>query len=227
MVVAVAFQSEEEVVLRRDPLWPIFDPSWIRPWWPICLCTCAGPGVLHPYQVSSKSIKRICSKGQLCVPIHIHALMQPPFFHLKYIHKQEAWRATIVHISTSFWNGTPAKNDLPERQTSQRMLRTCLQSSFFEFDSAIAEKSKMSQPIRGRGSHFVFHIGLKNTNLVEDVRILLPVKFLWIPFSSFRGEVKNDSANQRPGGHDLVFPIGPKTTTLEEDIEILLPVKVH
>ena len=57
----------------------------------------------------------------------------------------------------------------------------------------------MSQPIRGQGSHFVFPIGLKNTNLVEGVEILLPVKFRWISFSGFRGEVENVSANQRPG----------------------------
>ena len=53
----------------------------------------------------------------------------------------------------------------------------------------------MSQPIRGQGSHLVFPIGPKNTNLVGDVEILLPV----IMFSPFRGEVKNVSANQRPG----------------------------
>ena len=57
----------------------------------------------------------------------------------------------------------------------------------------------MSQPIRGQGGHLVFPIGPKNTNLVEDVEILLPVKFHWIPFSGFRGEVGNASANQRPG----------------------------
>ena len=39
----------------------------------------------------------------------------------------------------------------------------------------------------------------KNTNLVEDVEIFLPVKFRWIPFSGFRGEVENVSADQRPG----------------------------
>ena len=39
----------------------------------------------------------------------------------------------------------------------------------------------------------------KNTNLVEDVEILLPVKFCWILLSGFRGEVENVSANQRPG----------------------------
>ena len=57
----------------------------------------------------------------------------------------------------------------------------------------------MSQPIRGQGGHLVFPIGPKNTNLVEDVEILLPVKFHWIPFSGFRGEVENVSANQRKG----------------------------
>ena len=57
----------------------------------------------------------------------------------------------------------------------------------------------MSQPIRGQGGHFVFPIGPKNTNLVEGVEILLPVKFRLIPFSGFRGEVENVLANQRPG----------------------------
>ena len=57
----------------------------------------------------------------------------------------------------------------------------------------------MFQSIRGQGGHLVFPIGPKNTNLVEDVKILLPVKFCWIPFSGFRGEVENVSANQRSG----------------------------
>ena len=60
-------------------------------------------------------------------------------------------------------------------------------------------KSKMSRLIRGKGGHLVFLIGQKNTNLAEDIEILLPVKFRWIPFSGFRGEVKNVSANRRPG----------------------------
>ena len=46
-------------------------------------------------------------------------------------------------------------------------------SSFVEFQSAVSEKkSKMSQPIRGQGSHLVFPIGPKNTNLVGDVEDL-------------------------------------------------------
>ena len=82
----------------------------------------------------------------------------------------------------------------------------------------------MSQPIRGQGGHLVFPIGLKNANMVEDVEILLPVKFCWIPFSGFRGEVDNVSANQRTG-RPSCFPIGPKNTKLVEDFEILLSVK--
>ena len=57
----------------------------------------------------------------------------------------------------------------------------------------------MSQQIKGQGGHLVFSIGTKNTNLVEDVEILLPVKFHQIPFSGFKGEVENVSANQKPG----------------------------
>ena len=35
----------------------------------------------------------------------------------------------------------------------------------------------MSKPITGQGGHLVLPIGPKNTNLVEDVEILLPIKF--------------------------------------------------
>ena len=58
----------------------------------------------------------------------------------------------------------------------------------------------MSQPIWGQGDYIVFQIGLNNANLVEDVKILFSVKFRWIPFCGFRGEVKNVPANQKPGG---------------------------
>ena len=42
-----------------------------------------------------------------------------------------------------------------------------------------------SQSEAGAATLF-FPIGPKNTNLVEDVEILHPVKFRWIPFSGFR-----------------------------------------
>ena len=59
--------------------------------------------------------------------------------------------------------------------------------------------SKISLPIRGQGGPLAFPISPKNTNLVEGVEILLPVKFRWRLFSSFRREVNNVSADQRPG----------------------------
>ena len=87
----------------------------------------------------------------------------------------------------------------PKTQTWQRTLRSCFLSCFVEFPWTVIEKSKMSQPIRGQGSHLIFPISPKNTNLLEDVEILLPVKFHWIRFKRFREEVENFSANQRPG----------------------------
>ena len=57
----------------------------------------------------------------------------------------------------------------------------------------------MSRPIRGRGSHLGFPIGPKNTNLVEHIEVLLPVKFRRIFFTGLREEVKSVSANQSSG----------------------------
>ena len=82
----------------------------------------------------------------------------------------------------------------------------------------------MSQPIRGQGGYLVFLISQKNASLVEDVEILLPVKFCWIQFSSFRGKVENVSANHRPG-RPFCFSDPPENTNLVEGVEILLPIK--
>ena len=43
---------------------------------------------------------------------------------------------------------------------------------------------------QGGNFYFFYFIGPKNTNLVEDVKILFPVKFRWILFSGFREKVK-------------------------------------
>ena len=69
----------------------------------------------------------------------------------------------------------------------------------------------MSQTIRGQGSHHVFPIGPENTNLVEDVEILLPVKFRLILFSGFKGEAENVPTNQRPGRPSCFFRSARKT----------------
>ena len=107
------------------------------------------------------------------------------------------------------------------------MLRSRFLSSFLEFLLAVSKKKlKMSQPIRGQGGHLVFSISQKNTNFVEDVEILLHVKFRWILCSSFKGEVENVFANQRQGRPSCFF-IGLKNTNLVEDVEILLSVEFH
>ena len=91
-----------------------------------------------------------------------------------------------------------------------------------------------------------FLIGPKNTNLAEDVEILLPVKFLWILFScfrevknvkvyawrrwilfsSFKGKVENVSADHM-SGQSSCFSDMPENTNLVEDVKILLPVKFY
>ena len=77
--VDVAFRSEE-VFWRSPPRWPILPHPGSAPGqiWPKHLYACAGPWALHTYQVSL-FIMRFCSKCWLCVPIHIHALVHPPF----------------------------------------------------------------------------------------------------------------------------------------------------
>ena len=77
--------------------------------------------------------------------------------------------------------------------------------------------------LRCQGSHLVFQIGPKNTNLVEYIEILLPIKFRWILLSVFRGEVENVSANQRQGSPSC-FSDRPEKHNLKENVEIMLPV---
>ena len=123
------------------------------------------------------------------------------------------WNIFDFSSETAKWNSTK----LDRKQD----LNVLYQVWVFQAD----RKNKMAALAFDWLRHFRLHlwISLKNKNLVEDVEILLPVNFFLIPFSGFREEVENVSANQRPGGH-LVFPIGPKNTNLVEDVEILLPV---
>ena len=83
----------------------------------------------------------------------------------------------------------------------------------------------MSQPIRGQGGHLVFPNEPKNTNLVEDVEILLPCQVSLNSVSAVSEEKSKMSQPIRGQGGHLVFPIGPKNTNLIEDNEILLPIE--
>ena len=67
-----------------------------------------------------------------------------------------------------------------------------------------------------------FSIGLKNTSLVEDVELLLPVKFRQILFSCLRKKFENVSANQRLGGGGVILFF--QNINFEEDFEFLLPI---
>ena len=127
--------------------------------WPKNNNTCKGPWVLHPYQVSSKSIKGF-------------------------------WRRS--------WKCESLQTDDDGRTDRQTDGRRAMTIAHLSLQLRWAKKSKMSRPIRGWGSHPVFLIGIKKINLAEDIEISLPVKFHWLLFSGFRGEVENVSANQRP-----------------------------
>ena len=76
----------------------------------------------------------------------------------------------------------------------------------------------------GQGGHLVFPIGPKNTNMVEDIEIFLPVKFPCRPFSGFSWEVENVSANRKPGRLSY-FSDRPENINFVEDVQILFPVK--
>ena len=121
------------------------------------------------------------------------------------------------HSRENYKNKTLTKNKRPEGPLSL----TWVQWMHKKFDLAMEPKT------RGPKGHisctwvqcatfltdrpFLFtQFSPKNTNLVEDVEILLtvrfvefrsavPVKFRWILFSGFRGEVKYVSANQKLG----------------------------
>ena len=86
--------------------------------------------------------------GAKCL-IHINLCTESDLFPFLFScikeNKRPMW-ATVAHLST--------------------MNAACFLSSFAEFRSAVSEeKSKMSQPIRGQGGHFVFPIGPQKNKL--------------------------------------------------------------
>ena len=64
-----------------------------------------------------------------------------------------------------------------------------------------------------QGGNFYLLLGPKNTNLVEDIKILLPLKFRWIPFSGFRGKVKICLRQSQARAAILFFRSARKTQT--------------
>ena len=106
----------------------------------------------------------------------------------------------LRHFRLLIWNRWTEFNETWQEARSQRPLplASCqvLLTSVLRFQRRSRKCLSQSDV---RAATLFFPIGPKNTNFVEDVEILLPVKFRWIPFSGFRWEVENVSANQRPG----------------------------
>ena len=91
------------------------------------------------------------------------------------------WSAKKHKLGRGRWDLASYQVSLNSVQWFQRRSRKCLGQS------------------EARAAILFFRSAQKNTNLVEDVEILLPIKIRWNPFSSFYREVENVSANQRQG----------------------------
>ena len=71
----------------------------------------------------------------------------------------------------------------------------------------------MFQPIRGQGGHFRFPIGTKNTNLIEGVEDLVPIKFRQYPLSGCGEEVEKCFSQSGAMAAILDFRVARKTQT--------------
>ena len=80
----------------------------------------------------------------------------------------------------------------------------------------------MFRPIRYQGVHLGFPIGPTNTNFVEDVGILLSVRYRCILFSGCK---KSRKCLIDQDGPTSWFSNRPKNTNLVGDFEFLFPVK--
>ena len=95
--------------------------------------------------------------------------------------KQEAQRATIVHLSTSFWNGTQTDtcNDLHEKHKlgGGRWVLTSCKVSLNSVQRFQRSRKCLSQSEAGVAILVFPSNRPKHTKLGKDVEILLPVKF--------------------------------------------------
>ena len=66
----------------------------------------------------------------------------------------------------------------------------------------------------------------QNSELLEHIEYLLPVRFHHIAISGFRGEVEMSQPIRGQGSH-LGFHIGSKNTHFVEDFEFFRPVKFN
>ena len=90
---------------------------------------------------------------------------------------QGAQRVTILNPSISLWNETNADNDRPQNKNLVENIEYLppIKYSWFPFiDRREVGNVSVNQRL---GGHISFPIGSQNTNLVEDVEILIREKF--------------------------------------------------
>ena len=78
------------------------------------------------------------------------------------------------------------------------------------------------------GGHLGFPIGIKNSNLVKDIPMIIPLQFGFSQFISFREEdLWNFSQSEHiigPGSH-IEYPTGTKNSNFVEDHPRNIPAK--
>jgi hypothetical protein len=78
------------------------------------------------------------------------------------------------------------------------------------------------------GGHLGFPIGIKNSNLVKDIQMIIPLQFRFSQFISFREEdLWNFSQSEYiigPGSH-VEYPTGTKNSKFVEDHPRNIPAK--
>ena len=129
-----------------------------------------------------------------------------PFLHLnKYINKRPKG-PHIVHLSTMchlFDRSARVVIFINSSAWKTQLGRRCWDLASCQISKNSVQQFQRSQKCLSQSwamvAIFFLPIGPKNTDLVKDVEILLPVKFRRILFSGFREEVENVSANQRLG----------------------------
>ena len=145
--------------------------------WPKNNNTCKGPWVLHTYQVSSKSIKQFWRRSRKC-----ESLQTDDGRTTTDDGRTDDGRCAMTIAHLSLWLRWAKKHFVEDVE-----LASC-QVSLNSVQRFQSSRKCFSQP-EARATILFFSIGPKNTNLGEDVEILLLVKFRWIPLSGFRGEV--------------------------------------
>ena len=111
--------------------------------------------------------------------------------------QRRSWKCFMQ--SEAVW---PFFLDWPKTQTWKRKLRSCFLSIFLEFCSAVSkEKSKISQPVRGRFA-ILFNLSARKHKLSRGRRDNAPCQV---------SQKSKMSESFRGGAVILFFPIGPKT----------------